>query len=203
MNKLIKKTALITLAALALLALAVFSLWILISPQTMAGACEKTGNYSFAVTCAGLRYNRTKDSSDLARCAEDSILSGKDGHILNYCAALIGDESYPELCNLKNAEISDGKGGQYISLTGPVNYDGYIKSHLSAAQYRSGNLDCALETVKTDKSGQSLIKLVLAVSDKSDKPAAEKLLRFMEENCEEDNKLVKELTAILNNVNQG
>lgn len=201
MNKLIKKTALITIAALAVLAVAVFSLWILISPQTMAGACEKTGNYSFAVTCADLRYKRTGDAYDLARCAEDSILSGKDKLILNYCAALTGDENYSELCENKNTEISNGKGGEYIAMTGSVNYDGYIKGHLSAALYRSGNLDGAIDTVLTDDSGQSLLKLVLAISEKSDKPSAEKLSEVLKDRGQKyGEKLINELTAILDAV---
>ena len=89
MNKLILKTALITLATLVLAGLLVFSLWILCAPQTMATSCEKTGNYSFAVTCADLRYKYTKDIKDLARCAEDGIISGKDKHILKYCGMLV------------------------------------------------------------------------------------------------------------------
>lgn len=86
MNKIIFKTALVTLGALVAAAVAVFSLWILISPQTMASYCEKTGNYSFAVTCADLRYKYTKDVKDLARCAQDGIASGKDALIVKYCA---------------------------------------------------------------------------------------------------------------------
>ena len=71
MNKIILKTALITLASLIVASLMVFSLWILCSPQSMASACEKTGNYSFAVTCADLRFKYTKNVDDLARCVED------------------------------------------------------------------------------------------------------------------------------------
>lgn len=97
MNKLVIRTALITVAILAFSALAVFSLWILCSPQTMASACERTGNYPFAVTCADLRYKYTKNVGDLARCAEDGILSGKDGLIVRYGGLLIADKDFDSL----------------------------------------------------------------------------------------------------------
>ena len=200
MNKLIKKTALITIATLIAAALTVFGLWIAISPQTMATACEKTGNYSFAVTCAGLRYNRTKGTEDLARCAEYGILSGKDKHILNYCYLLVQDENYEVLCEKRNEEISSGKGGSVLDkYLGSVNYDGYIKSHLCAAQYRAGNLEESLSTLETDESGDSLIKLVLAISEKSDKAAAERLLEFLEDY--EQNTFIKEISQILKGIN--
>lgn len=200
MNKLVKKTALITLAAIVAAAAVVFSLWLLISPQTMAGVCEKTGNFSFAVTCANMRYDRTKDAYDLARCAEDSILSGNDNLIINYCDLLIKDEKYSEVCKAKNEEISNGKGGEYIELTGPVNYDGYIKSHLCAAEYRSGNFQNALYVLGTDSSLSAAVKLVLEISERSDKQAASSLLELFGQMEQTD--LVKQLTEILENITQ-
>lgn len=199
MNKLIYKTALITLAALAAIAIVVFSLWIVISPQTMAGACEKTGNYSLAVTCADLRYKYTKNTDDLARCAEDSILCGKDKLIIKYGEPLISAKDFPSVCEARDKALEGNKGGEYVGLTGKdVNYNSYIKSHLAAAQYRSGDTDKAIETVKTDVSGQSLVKLVIEISEKSDKQAAEKLLNVLK-TCEQ-NELITKLSEILTKI---
>ena len=166
MNKLILKTALITLATLILAGLLVFSLWILCAPQTMATSCEKTGNYSFAVTCADLRYKYTKDIKDLARCAEDGIISGKDKHILKYCGMLVEEDGFEELCAEKDKELSDSDYGKDT-----VSYKSYVLGHLAAAQYRGGDLQNAIKTAENGGE-QSLTRLVLSIVGKNDKAAA-------------------------------
>lgn len=163
MNKIIVRNACIAFAGACLGALIVFSMWILCAPQTMATASEKVGNYSFAVTCADLRFKYTKKTADLARCAEDGILSRKDKHILNYCGKLIARADFDGLCAAKDAKQTAGYG-----------YKSYICGNLAAAQYRGGNLDKAVETASAAGS-QSFIKLVIEVVEKGTKPQAEKL----------------------------
>lgn len=152
MKKLIAKSAGVAFACVALGALIVFSTWILCAPQTMATACERTGNYSFAVTCADLRFRYTKKTADLARCAEDGILSKNDKHIVKYCEKLIARNDYASLCEGKDADFL---------LYG---YNDYIRGSLAAAQYRGGNFDKAVETASGGTS-QSFVKLVIEVTD--------------------------------------
>lgn len=174
MNKVILKSALITVAAVIVAALIVFSMWILCSPQTMATSCERTGNYSFAITCAEMRYNRTNDVNDLARCAEDGILSGKDEHIVKYCETLTLHEDFKTLCKEKDEALSGNGYGKYR-----LSYNGYISGHLAAAQYRTGDIGKA---VKTAESGgvQSFSKLVIEIAERKDKPSAQSVIAALE-----------------------
>lgn len=192
MNKVVLKTALITIAALAAAALIVFSMWLVISPQTMATSCEKTGNYSFAVTCADLRYKYTGDAGDLARCAEDGILSGKDKHILNYCEKLTLHDDFGKICAAKDEALS---GGVYGEHTGE--YRAYIFGHLAAAQYRAGDTDKA---VSSAKAGGELayVKPVIEISERADKSAAVKFLSALRE--EDQTERVKNLIDILEKI---
>lgn len=184
MNKIIFKTALVTLGALVAAAVAVFSLWILISPQTMASYCEKTGNYSFAVTCADLRYKYTKDVKDLARCAQDGIASGKDALIVKYCEMLIGHEGFDDLCKSVDESIPSTEYGKYAT-----DYKAYVCGNLAAAQYRGGNLDKAL---KTAESGKSFVKLVIEIIENGTAEEADKALASLGDTDENLKKLLEE-----------
>ncbi len=188
MNKLVIRTALITVAILAFSALAVFSLWILCSPQTMASACERTGNYPFAATCADLRYKYTKNVGDLARCAEDGILSGKDGLIVRYGGLLIADKDFDSLCAKKDEALKDGQYGGYTA-----DYKSYICGHLSAAQYRKGDFS---EALKSAEFGDSYNKLVLEIVTGGTKAEAGKVLEKLEGS---GNSLIPLLNNFINN----
>lgn len=165
MNKVIYKSALLSLATLAVAALLVFSLWILCSPQTMATACEKTGNYSFAVNCAELKFKYTKDAYDLSRVVEDGILSGRDKYTVKYGLKLIESDKFDEVCKEKDKNLSEIS--QYT-----VNYRGYVCGHVAAAQYRADDLEGAVETAKTG-GAQSFVKLVLEIAERQDKASAQ------------------------------
>ena len=192
MNKIILKTALITLASLIVGTLMVFSLWILCSPQSMASACEKTGNYSFAVTCADLRFKYTKNAGDLARCAEDGILSGKDKHIIAYGEKLVSHEKYAELCAKKDEKLSQSQYGKYT-----LSYNSYIRGHLSSAQYRAGETDKAIQTA-VGGGARSFNKLVIEIAEKQDAQTAQKVLKAFETHSIPE---VDDLKTILLNIN--
>lgn len=167
MKKIVLKSALFAVAALALAALLTFSLWILCSPQSMATASERAGNYSFAITCADLRYKYTKNTSDLARCAEDAILAGKDKHILNYGEKLIARTDFDEVCAKRNEKLLQSEFGQYAA-----DYKSYICGNVAAAEYRSGKLQTAITTAAKAGTETAFIKLTLEVAKKG--TAAEK-----------------------------
>lgn len=158
MRKVILKAALVTLGALAALGILVFSLWILISPQSMATLSEKLGNYSFAVTCAELKYKYSDKTGDLARCAEDSILSGEDKLIVKYCEQLIGEDDFEELCRQKDDML---KASQFSRWT--TDYRSYILGNLAVSQYRRGDLKKAVATCEQGKEFDCFKRLIYAV----------------------------------------
>lgn len=170
MKNIVLKTALITLGALAAAGILFFSLWILISPQSMATVSEKLGNYSFAVTCADLKYKYSGDTDDLARCAEDSILSKKDKLIIKYCEPLIDKKDFGDICLRKDEELSRV---DYVGSSA-ADYRTYILGNLAVAQYRSGNLDKAIETAKRGDE-KCFTKLVIAIVQKNSEEEIEKV----------------------------
>ena len=99
-------------------------------PKTVAGIGEKTGNYSMAVTFASIQYTYTGDIEDLARCAEDSILSENDENIVKYCGKLIEDEGFEEYCAQRSGKLDLG------DLKVVINYRQFIENNLSSAQTR-------------------------------------------------------------------
>ncbi|MDE7439296.1 MAG: hypothetical protein K2N23_02155 [Clostridia bacterium] len=178
MKNIVVKAALITVGVLAAAGILVFSLWILISPQSMATVSEKLGNYSFAVTCADLKYKYSDDSYDLARCAEDSInysanskdKTGADKLIIKYCEPLIEKRDFDEVCRRKNEEFSRTKYGIYAT-----DYSTYIRGNLAVAQYRAGDLDKAIKTAELGGKVDCFAKLVIAVVESRSEKDIEKL----------------------------
>ena len=158
MKNVILKASLITLGALAAAGILIFSLWILIAPQSMATVSEKLGNYNFAVTCANLKYKYSGDTEDLARCAEDSILSGEDKLIIKYCEKLIDKDDFDELCRIRDEELSRTAYGIYATK-----YNTYIIGNLAAAQYRAGNLEKAVRTADKGDEVRCFRNLVIEI----------------------------------------
>lgn len=158
MKKIVLKASLITLGALAALAILVFSLWILISPQSMATVSEKVGNYDFAITCAELKFKYSDDTDDLARVAEDSILSGNDKKIVKYCSRLSERDDFVELCRHRDEELSHTQVGKYSA-----NYKVYILGTLATAQYRTGDLKKAVETAEKGGNIDYFRRLIIEV----------------------------------------
>ncbi len=157
MKKIVLKAALVTIGVLTAIGILVFSLWILISPQSMASVSEKLGNYSFAVTCANLKYKYSDKTEDLARCAEDSILSGEDKLIVKYCEPLIDKTDFEKVCQDKNISLAGTAFGVYA-----VDYESYILGNLALSQYRSGDLAKAVATCERGEY-QCFNRLVIAV----------------------------------------
>lgn len=166
-QKIILKSASITLAALALAALIVFSMWLLCAPQTMATSCEKTGNYSFAVTCANLRYSYTKSAYDLSRCVDDSILDGNDKLVVKYGEKLISHGKFAEVCKRKSAELSGKTGAEF-------DYKSHICGNVAYSQYARGDLPAAVKAAKKSGTEAGFIKLTVAVAERgTDKQKSE------------------------------
>ena len=176
MNRVILKSALITLGALAFAGILIFSLWILISPQTMATTSEKLGNYSFAVTCADLKYKYSGSTEDLARCTEDSILSGNDGLIVKYGEQLIYKEDFNKLCNNKDKELQRTAYGKHAA-----DYNTYIIGNLAVSQYRKGNLEKAVKFAASGGKKECFVKLVVDIRVHGSEEDIENVLAFTEQ----------------------
>lgn len=191
MNKIILRTALITIAALAIAAAAVFSLWLVCSPSTMADSCERTGNYSLAATCAELNFKYTKKMDDLARCVEDSILSGKDKLIVKYGEKMTEDEKlFAKFCEEKDRFISGTDYAQYA-----LGYRIYLCGHLAVSEYRTGNFDKGLAVAKLGGT-RSYNKLIIEIITNGTKDEARKVLQAWDD---PDEDLAKLLNDFINN----
>ena len=158
MKNVILKATLVTVAALAAAGILIFSLWILIAPQSMATVSEKMGNYNFAVTCANLKYKYSDETVDLARCAEDSILSGEDKLVIKYCERLVEKDDFDELCRRRDEELSRTLFGVYATK-----YNTYIIGNLAVAQYRAGDLQKAVATAEKGEELDCFRKLVIEI----------------------------------------
>lgn len=169
MNKIVLKAALITVGALAAAGILVFSLWILISPQSMATVSERLGNYSFAVTCADLKYKYSDDSYDLGRCCEDGILSGDDGLVVKYCGMLTEKSDFDKVCRRKDEELSRTQFGSYAA-----DYRTYIIGNLAVSLYRTGDLEKAIKTAETGEV-QCFSRLVIEIIENGSAEDIEKV----------------------------
>ncbi len=104
-------------------------------PSTLCGWCEQLGNYGFAVKYASLSYTYTGNVADLARCAEDGVLSGKDRYIIEYCTRLADHEDFGEYCALRDEGMAE---------LPSFSYRQYIYGQAACAVYRGGDLDLAM-----------------------------------------------------------
>ena len=167
MNKTILKTALITAGALAVAATIVFLIWFLAFPASMSSVSGQMGNYNFAIKCADMQYNRSDKTEDLAVCAEMSIVTGEDKLIIKYCEPLIAKDDFDKLCIHKNEEVakklSETQYGMYAT-----DYRSYVIGNLAVSQYRTGDLQKAVQTCEIgDKEcfKRLIIEVVLRGSD--------------------------------------
>ena len=189
MNKTILKTALITLGSLVVAGILIFSLWILIAPQSMATVSEKLGNYNFAVTCANLKYKYSDETEDLARCAEDSILSGEDKLIIKYCDPLVKCDNFDELCTKRNEKLADTLYGRYAT-----SYKTYIIGNLAAAQYRLGDLQKAVQTCELGDK-ECFKRLILEIVQNGTEEDRENVKKYPQQS--ENREYVEEMIKIL------
>lgn len=154
MYKIVFKTALKTFAILLALSVVAFTVASLGFPQHMATFFEKTGNFSFATGYASLAYTYSNSFDDLARCADDSILSKDDRNIVNFAGKMTSmeyEKQFEEYCKKRDAGIAENFSG--VSDAG-FGYRRYILGNLACAQYSLGNRSAALATAeKTTEEG--------------------------------------------------
>lgn len=152
MSKIIFKTALKTLLAIIVAAAIVFAVWFFGFPQSLATVGEKTGNYPLATVCMSMRYARTDDIDDLARCVEYAIFSGKDGYVYKYGNKLVEREDFASLCERRDELSSSGQYSEYTRL-----YKHYIFGYLAAATFARDGVNKAVEIAATANGADSFV----------------------------------------------
>jgi len=204
MFKVIFKTAAKTVLFVAVLALVAFAVASLGFPSEMAGLCEKSGNYSLATGYASLSYTYTGDADDLNRCFLDSVHAKNDSDIIKFGDKLIADEKFKEVCD-KITVVKIKNGNEEVEV--PIDYKQYVCGNVSAAKYRSGKIDEALQTASAAMEGvqgfpknNALAVLSLQVINRGDKDTAGKLLTEIANHADTENEYYNTLTRELKNV---
>lgn len=181
MEKLVVKTAVKTVLIILGVFIAVFAIFNFAFPQHMASVTESIGNYELAVKYASLRYYYTKNCDDLARCFDDSVLSGKDEYVLQYGEQLINHEGYRKVCDRKDFKV-----GSDLSADREYGYDHWVKGKIVVAYYNSGEIDKAINMAFEDNGrtsfvyGNSVMTLSSRVLAENDGQTARKILDRLE-----------------------
>lgn len=126
-------------------------------PGQMASMFEGMGNYSFAVRFASLAYTYSGDYNDLARCADDSILSARQDDIIKFAYALKTDEEFGEYCQKRDEEMNSKLQSADIEYA-EYSYRQFIMGNLACAYYQAGNKEGALETAAEAMVGEGFPK---------------------------------------------
>lgn len=189
MQKLVVKTAVKTVLILLGIIIAAFAIFNFAFPQHMATAMEALGNYNMAVKYANLRYTYTGDCFDLARCYDDSVLSGENENIILYAEKLLADKDYERVCAERNGIYNDMYADQFGFN---FDYDLRVRSTTSVAYYSQAikmdgddrstytqkAINFALDANGNDRFpyGNSLMTLSIKIANNNDLAAAELML---------------------------
>ncbi len=144
MQKLVLKTALITLASVLVLALLVYGVLSLFVPSAMVSLTDKLGmdgacaRYSVAV------YEKTGSIDDLASAVERSYGAERYGDAAEYGVILLGREDFPSYCERRESEIAGEK----------YDYAQFAAGIVSVSLYYDGQTDAAVK-VAFDAVGNS------------------------------------------------
>ncbi len=209
MQKLVVKTAVKTVLILLGIIIAAFAIFNFAFPQHMATAMESLGNYDMAVKYANLRYFYTKDSFDLARCFDDSVLAGNDGDVIYYGEALREDKNYAKVCAERNSLYNDLYSDQFGFS---FDYDLRVQSSLSVSyyneavtkegeqreEYTQNAIDFAKEANGETRFtyGNALMTLSVRIINQKDEAAAIAMLAALDGLSVEDGKEQTDLNYI-------
>ena len=201
MNKVIIKTALKTLLILIIVALAAFAVASFGFPQHMATFFENTENYTLATKYASLRYSYTGEVDDAARCVEDSILSGDNDDLIQYCEIFVNHSDFDTYCTQMDEYYSTAA---YSSYT--LSYKQYIYGKYAVALAVNGQKQDAVNTalnangLHSFKSGNAVSVLALWAAGKEDGETCSLIAAAMESiNAPEDAEYYNDILQIVKN----
>ena len=181
MNKIVIKTALVTLGTVIALFVLAFGIASLAFPRNMSEICENMGNYQLAASYAKRQYEYTDSTEDLYRCARLYIKTNDRENTIKYCEKLVNKKDFKEYC------------GAHVQ---------YVYGNYATALYLSGNDDGAVAIAeKSVEDGfvisNAYVTLTLQADAKEDKEFAGKLLSSLEKIEEPQNEAqLKDYNAV-------
>lgn len=137
MKNLVLKTVLITLAAVIACVFAVYLIFALCTPKTLAKFWENAGNYSVSVKYYEKQYEKTGDISDLAALCAKLDVKSDSKKAVKYLAVFTDSENFTEFC-----EKEDKAGGYKFT-----SYE-YYYGIFTVANYYENGLNAATDTAK-------------------------------------------------------
>lgn len=144
MQKLVLKTALITLASVLVLALLVYGVLSLFVPSAMVSLTDKLGMDGACARYSVSVYEKTGDIDDLAAAVERSYGAERYGDAAEYGVILLGREDFPSYCERRESEIAGEK----------YDYAQFAAGIVSVSLYYDGQTDAAVK-VAFDAVGNS------------------------------------------------
>lgn len=187
MKNIISKTAFKTILVVLIAAVLAFGVASLGFPQHMATFFENTGNYRFATGYASLAYTYSGTFDNLARCVDDSILSGSDSNIVNFASRMVQDDRFDEYCEERDKIIAETLSKNNVTASTNYSYKQYIMGNLACSMYVLDDADGALEIAKTAVKGvgfpsnNALVMLAQRAVTNSDEDMKNKLREIIKE----------------------
>lgn len=154
MKNVISKTALKAVLIVIIAAVLAFGIASLGFPQHMATFFEKTGNYKFATGYASLAYTYSGTYENLARCVDDSILSGDNSDIVNFASRMVDNDGFKEFCAARDEAIRESLENGGLQANTDYSYKQYVMGNLACSRYALGDADGALETASAALEGE-------------------------------------------------
>ena len=136
LNKLILKTALITLACVLALALLLFGVFSLFVPSVMVSLTDKLGMESACARYSAAVYEKSGAIDDLAVAVERNYGAGRYEAAAEYGTELLQRDDFDSYSAARDADS--------LGLT--ASYAQYAAGIVSVSQYYSGDTDAAVRT---------------------------------------------------------
>lgn len=137
MKKLVVKTVAITVAAIIVLMAAVYLVFALAFPKTLAGAWKDAGNYSVAAKYYEKQYGKSEDTDDLAALCVYLDAKTDGARAAKYLKLLTENENFNARC-----EKEDKEGGfRYTAYE-------YYYGKYAVAEYYANKIDAAITVAK-------------------------------------------------------
>lgn len=138
-DKVILRSFLSTLLAIAILLTILFSLLCTVFPSTMMEFTYKLGMDGESIKYAMRAYNRSGSVEYVAFATETAIASDNDKRMEECGLKLISDNEFAVYCERRNASLDTTK----------ITYDQYVYAMVSTAQYRQNKKTDAQTTAFT------------------------------------------------------
>ncbi len=144
MNKLILKTAIITLVSAISVSVMAICAITLFFPEKTARATAQMGMYGVSANFQEIAYNRAPSIDGLGRLIDYAVASENDALIRKHCPKMLSAKNFP-----KYAQYRDGLAGE--NVTGA--YAQYVAGSYAVALYRGGKEPQAIEVATQAVSG--------------------------------------------------